>query len=148
MRHFRVLPLMLLVALGFQPWLAADLSADAAREAALQFGEALKSSDTTLLRAILPQQGRIRLNLQCLGPVEGFFSSGQAEALFREFLEQGSVRSFEVIDLELDSRSFAIARGRSHLTDREGRPARVDIHLAFQPEGGRWVLREVRETKS
>jgi hypothetical protein len=125
----------------------AELSTDEARGAALQFGQSLMSSDITLLRTILPAQGKVRLNLHCLGPAEGFFSSGQVEALLREFLEQGSIRSFDLIGLEYDPQHFAIAHGRSLLTDREGRSARVDIYLAFQPEGVGWVLREVRETQ-
>jgi hypothetical protein len=120
---------------------------DQARGAALKFGQALKGGEVSHLRDILPAQGKVRLNLHCLGPAEGFFSAGQVEALLREFLEQGSIRSFDLIGLEHDPQHFAIAHGRSLLTDREGRPARIDIYLSFQPEGDRWVLREVRETE-
>jgi hypothetical protein len=126
--------------------LAAEPSSDGARAAALQFGRALKSNDVTLLRSILPAQGKVRLNLHFLGPAEGFYSPGQVEALLREFLEQGSIRSFDLVGLDHDPNHFAIAHGRSLLTDRDGRPARAEIYLAFQPEDERWVLREVRET--
>jgi hypothetical protein len=147
LRYFCATLLLTLLAGG--SFLAADQdpAIDQARGAALKFGQALMSDDVSLLRAILPEQGKVRLNLHCLGPAEGFFSSGQVEALLREFLEQGSIRSFDLIGLDHDPNHFAIAHGRSLLTDREGRPARIDIYLAFQPEGDRWVLREVRETE-
>jgi hypothetical protein len=145
-RYLYAVLLLLLVAGAAGADEAPVPSTDAARGAAMQFGQALKSGDVTLLRAILPAQGKVRLNLHCLGPAEGFFSSGQVEALLREFLEQGSIRSYDLIGIENDPEHFAIAHGRSLLTDREGRSARVDIYLAFQPEGDRWVLREVRET--
>jgi hypothetical protein len=147
LRHFYATLLVLLLA-GWPVVAAAeDPAIDQARGAALKFGQALKSGDVSLLRAILPDQGKVRLNLHCLGPAEGFFSSGQVEALLREFLEQGAIRSFDLIRLDHDPEHFAIAHGRSLLTDREGRPARIDIYLAFQPESDRWVLREVRETE-
>jgi len=138
---------MLLVAGVLGAAAAEGPSIDQARSASLQFGQALKSGDVSLLRAILPSQGKVRLNLHCLGPAEGFYSSGQVEELIREFLGQGSIRSFDLIGLDQDPQHFAIAHGRSLLTDREGRPARIDLYLAFQPEDERWVLREVRETE-
>jgi hypothetical protein len=125
----------------------AGLSADEARDAALKIGESLKNSDLGTLRAFLPSQGKIRLNLGCLGPVEGFFSSSQVEALLGDFLRQGSIRSFDLLALEFDPQHYAMAHARASLTDRQGHPARVDIHLAFQPEQERWVLREIRETR-
>jgi hypothetical protein len=139
--------LAVLIVFGVVSAAADDLSSDAARKSAMQFGQALKEADVGILRTILPAQGKVRLNLHCLGPAEGFFSPGQVEALLREFLEQGSIRSFDLVGLDHDPKHFAIAHGRSLLTDREGRPARVEIYLAFQPEGKRWVLREVRETR-
>ena len=145
MRYFCATLLIMLLAGALVVAAAVDPAIDQARDAALKFGQALKSGDVSHLRAILPAQGKVRLNLHCLGPAEGFFSSGQVEALLLEFLEQGSIRSFDLIGLDHDPKHFAIAHGRSHLTDSEGRPARVDIYLAFQPEGERWVLREVRE---
>jgi hypothetical protein len=125
----------------------AGLTTEEARDAALKIGESLKNSDLQTLRAFLPYQGKVQLNLVCLGPVEGFFSSSQVEALLGDFLSQGSFRSFDLLAMENDPRHYAMAHARASLTDRQGHPARVDIHLAFQPEDERWVLREIRETR-
>lgn len=125
----------------------AGLTTDEARDAALKIGESLKNSDLATLRAFLPSQGKVRLNLLCLGPVEGFYSSSQVEALLGDFLKQGSIRSFDLLVMEFDPQHYAMAHARASLTDRQGHPARVDIHLAFQPEQERWVLREIRETR-
>jgi hypothetical protein len=125
----------------------AGLTSDEARDAALKIGESLKNSDLPTLRAFLPSQGKVRLNLVCLGPVEGFFSASQVEALLGDFLKQGSIRSFDLLVMEFDPQHFAMAHARASLTDRQGHPARVDIHLAFQSEDERWVLREIRETR-
>jgi len=140
--------LALLVCLFWSPGVAAqELGEDAAREAALQFGLALKQGDPSALRAVLPQRGKVLLRLQVLGPEDGSFSPGQVEALLQDFFRQGSARSFDLLSVEHDPQRYALARGRAMLTDRQGRPARVDLHLAFQPEDGRWVLREIRETR-
>jgi hypothetical protein len=117
-----------------------------ARAAALIFGKALTEGDAALLRTILPQRGKIQVRLIALGPGEGFYSAGQVESLIRDFLEQGSVASFELLGVEHDADRYALARGRAMLTDRQGRSVRAGLHLAFQPEEGRWVLREIRET--
>lgn len=138
---------VLLVLIAAAAPAGAGLTSDEARDAALKIGESLMNSDLPTLRAFLPAQGKVRLNLVCLGPVEGFFSSGQVEALLRDFLKQGSIRSFDLLVMEFDPRHFSIAHARASVTDREGRPARVDFYIALQPEDDRWVLREIRETR-
>ncbi len=124
----------------------AGLTTAEARDAALKIGESLKNSDLSTLRDFLPAQGKVRLNLLCLGPIEGFFSSSQVEALLGDFLKEGSINTFDLLVMEFDPQRYAMAHSRASLTDRQGHPARVDIHLAFQPEEERWVLREIRET--
>jgi hypothetical protein len=47
---------------------------------------------------------------------------------------------------ESDGRRSALAHGRAAITDRDGRQGRIGLHLGFEPEGERWVLREVKET--
>lgn len=139
--------LLALACLASLPSRAAEALGEAeARSAAQQVGSALKQGNPSLLRAVLPARGNVQLRLQVLGPVDGSFSPGQAEALLRDFFRQGSASSFELLSVEHDPQRYALARGRAMLTDRQGRPACVDLHLAFQPEDGRWVLREIRET--
>jgi hypothetical protein len=119
-----------------------------ARAAAARFGQALEQGDAALLKDLLPARGKVQLRLDLLGPGDGFFSPNQVLALLSGFLDQGSVNSFDLVRVEFDENRYALAYGRAELVDRTGRPARVDLQLAFQPEDGRWVLREMRETKS
>ncbi len=121
-------------------------SEEEARKGARLFGQALTTGQAAMMRPLLPPNGKVHLTLDRFGPEEGFFGASQVEALFSDFLSQGSVRSFEVLRLECDGAALALANGRAVLTDRQGRPARVLVHLAFQPEGGRWAIREIKET--
>jgi hypothetical protein len=137
-------------AFAFAAWTTPALSqapdAEAARSAARHFGQSLVASRPSALRAILPEHGNVRLVLTRLGPENGSFGASQVEALFGDFLSVGQVRSFELVRLQSDGTSSALAQGRAVIVDRDGRPGRVALHLAFEPEGSRWVLREVKET--
>ena len=117
-----------------------------AKTAAHTFGSALVAGKAEGLRPILPREGRVHLTLIRLGPEEGLFGARQVEAVFRDFLAEGSVVSFEIMRCESDRERSALAHGRATVLDREGRKARVGFHLGFEPEGDRWVLREVKET--
>ncbi len=140
------------VVLALAPWCLPQAPAFAAageeqaRAAAEAFGRALVRGQASSLRAVLPERGKVHLVLNRMGPEEGFYGAGQVEALFRDFLAAGAVTSFEVSRLESDGHSSTLVHSRAQIKDREGRPARVALHLAFQPEDGRWVLREVKET--
>ncbi len=125
---------------------AATTGEEDARKAARLFGQALTSGQASMLRPILPEGGKIHLAASRLVPEEGYFGASQVEALLGDFLSQGSVRSFELLRLESDGKTNALAHARAVLTDRQGRPARLGIHLAFQAEQDRWVLREIKET--
>lgn len=113
--------------------------------AAESFGQALVTKQTGALRKVLPDTGKVELSLVRLGPEEGSFGPTQVEALFRDFLRTGSVKSFELAAAEGDCRSHGLVRARVALVDRQGSPARVGLHLVFQLEAGRWVLRGIRE---
>ena len=117
-----------------------------ARRSARLFGQALTSGQASRLRPILPSSGKIHLAVSRLVPEEGYFGASQVEALIADFLSQGSVRSFEVLRLESDGKTNALARARAVLTDREGRPVRLGIHLSFKTEDDHWVVREIKET--
>ncbi len=117
-----------------------------ARKAARLFGQALTSGQASMLRPILPDGGKVHLAASRLVPEEGYFGASQVEALLGDFLSQGSVRSFELLRLESDGKTNALVQARAVATDRQGRPARLGIHLAFQAEQNRWVLREIKET--
>jgi hypothetical protein len=128
--------------------LPSPLAADGeqqAKVAALEFGRALTRADTSSMPSTLPSRGKVRLRLVRFGPEDGSYSAEQVQALFKEFLRHGSVRSFDLLRLQSASDQYALAHARARIVDRDGRPAEVDLHLTFQPEGGRWVLREIRE---
>jgi hypothetical protein len=95
---------------------------------------------------VLPDQGRVRLKLLHLGPEEGSYSPDQVEALFNNFLLEGEVRSFDLVRMNCSDDQFALVDARVQLIDREGRPQRSGLHITFQPEQARWVLREIRES--
>jgi hypothetical protein len=117
-----------------------------AKTAALEFGRALKSGDVSLMRRVLPSRGKVRLRLLRLGPEEGSYSADRVQAVFKDFLRQGAVRSFDLLRLQCASEQFALVHARTRIADRDGRPGEVDLHVTFQPEGDQWVLREIRET--
>ena len=117
-----------------------------AKIAALKFGSALTRGDASALKAVLPAQGRVGLRLVRFGPEEGSYSAEQVEALFKDFLRQGEVRSFDLLRLQCATDQFTLVHARAGVNDREGRPREIDLHLTFRPEGDRWVLRESRET--
>ena len=119
---------------------------DGARAAAMTFGNALVTAKVEALRPILPERGRVHLSLIRLGPEEGLFGSRRVEALFREFLARGAMASFEITRCESGGGRSALAHGTATITDRDGRNGRIVLHLGFELEGARWVLREVKET--
>jgi hypothetical protein len=121
-------------------------SEEQVRTAALVFGRALARDDAPAMRSILPSRGKVRLRLIRFGPEEGTYSAEQVQALFNDFLRLGTVRSFDLLRLQSAGDQYALAHARARVVDRDGRPADVDLHLTFQPEGERWVLREIRET--
>ena len=119
---------------------------DGAREAATTFGRALVSNKPSSLMPILPQQGRVHVTLVRLGPEDGRFGANQVVALFRDVLATGKFTSFEIVRCETDGSRSALAHATASIVDRDGRTGRIGVHLAFEPESGRWVLREVKET--
>jgi hypothetical protein len=119
---------------------------DDVRRAGEAFGQALLSRQAPALRKLLPEKGKVELSLARFGPEDGSFAPPQVEALFRDFLGAGSVRGFEIEHVEGDCRAHGVVRARVALVDRLGSPGRVGLHLVFQLEAGRWVLRGIRET--
>lgn len=119
---------------------------DDPRKAAESFGRALTTANPRSLRPLLPGKGKVRLELDRLGPQNGWYGGSQVEAIFGDFLAEGTVSSFEILRVDGDDRCYGLVRGRAILTDRGGRPARVVVHLSFELETERWVLREIKET--
>ena len=122
------------------------LGEEQVKRVALEFGQALTRGEAAKLRAVLPARGKVHLRLVHLGPEEGAYSAGQVEAVFKSFLRQGVVRSFDLLRLECASDQYALAHARANVADRDGRRVQIDLRLSFQPEDDRWVLREIRET--
>jgi len=141
----RVLHALALLACVVSVCLAADGPSEV-RQAAQRVGQALQSKQPAALRKLLPDTGKVELSLARLGPEDGAFAPPQVEALFRDFLASGSVRSFEVVRVEGECKAHGVAHAQASVVDRQGSPARVGLHLTFQMEEGRWVLRGMRET--
>ena len=142
----RAAPSCIVVVLALALGAAASGATDGAREAAAGFGRALLASNAGSLLPLLPQQGRVHVTLLRLGPEDGRFGANQVVALFRDVLASGKIATFEILRCETDGSRSALAHATASIVDREGRSGRIGIHLAFEPEGGRWVLREVKET--
>lgn len=122
-----------------------DACHDRVRAVADAFGQGLRDAGT--LRGLLPTRGKVRLHLIHLGAEDGAFSASQVDALLRDFAERGAVNRFEVARVETERDAcVAVVTCRVALTDRDGRPARVDLRLSIQPEDDRWVVREIRES--
>jgi hypothetical protein len=145
-RQLQLALALVFVALFARAVVAEGPDEQAARRAVDRFGAALVRGDVTQLREILPAKGKVQLKLVRMGPEDGFFSSSQVEALLRDFLTLGSVGRFEATRVEYDPQGGALASARVELKDKHGSPSTVGVHLAFQPEGQTWVLREIRET--
>jgi len=138
---------VLLAAAMLLPSPHAQTDEQQAKIAALQFGQALTRADTSALKSILPSRGKVKLLLICFGPEEGSYSADQVRTLFKDFLRQGEVRSFDLLRLNCADDQFTLVHARTRVADRDGRPREVDLRLTFQPEDDRWVLREIRETR-
>ncbi len=124
----------------------APADADPVRVAARLFGQAFVRAEPALLAPLLPKEGKVRMHLGCLGPESGVFSPAQVQALLRDFLLSGAVRSFDVLRIDDADPRFAWILGRATVKDREGRLHQVGFHLTLRPENGHWVLEEIRET--
>ena len=138
---FLLLVLPVAIAVSQEP-----IGEEQAKTAALEFGRALVKGDVSLLRSVLPTRGKIRLRLLKLGPEEGAYGASQVQAVLKDFLRHGAVRTFDLLRLDCASEQYALVHARSKVADRNGRPAEIDLHLSFQVEAGRWVLQEIRET--
>lgn len=146
MRGCPAASILLLTAALTIPSSAAEIGDEEAKTAALRFGRALTTGDVSRLESILPERGKIRLRLTGFGPAAGSYSADQVATIFKNFLREGAVRSFDLLRLECASEHFAFVHARARVIDRDGRPAAIDLHLTFQPEEAHWVLREIRET--
>ena len=106
----------------------------------------MTGGDASVMRPLLPQKGKVQLELVRLGPETGSFSAKQVEALLGGFYAQGSVQHFKSLRVEHGAHGVALAATRLDLIDKEGRAASVELQLVFKAEGANWVLREIRET--
>lgn len=139
---------LILAIVAIAPPLAANDRAEAeVRAAADTFGAALSSARLDGLEPLLPERGKVRMRLICMGPEDGHFSRGQVQALLDDFLgDGGSVSAFKVLSVDGAGTPYAMVRARGLAVDRFGRGTALDLHLGFVRESDRWVLREIRET--
>ena len=115
------------------------------RQTVETFGKALVDGDAGKLSVALPATGKVRVHLVRLGPQDGALRGGQLGAVLQDFLERGSVTSFEIRTIE-QSKTLALATAVVGLVDAGGSRAKVGLHLSLEPENDLWVLREIRES--
>ena len=147
MNRVLAMTILALAAWATPTWAESGGGDEAVQRCATKFGTALRAGNVSELRSILPSRGKVQVRLERFGPEEGFFSASQVEAIFVNFLKRSSLESFEIRHVEYDSTGYALVRGRAELVDPSGRREQVELRLALQPEGGNWVLREIRETR-
>lgn len=138
--------ILLGISVAVSTWANADACRERVREVATAFGDALTGASS--LRPWLPAKGKVRLHLVRMGAEDGYFSSSQVDALLQDFLDRGAVRSFEIARVEAEREDcIAVVTSRLAVTDSDGRPSRVELRLSIHPEGERWVVREIRESR-
>lgn len=143
----RLLAISLVSALVVFAAPARSAGAEEARAAAERFGAALSAADGEVLRDLLPRKGKVRLRLVRLaGPEEGSYSAEQVESLLLTFLEGAELRDFAIVRTEGNPGDYGLIHASAKLVDRNGRDIEIRLHITFEPERRRWVLRELRET--
>jgi len=147
-RRLAAAPALLLAGLlTLTGYVVAEPDEAAARDSARAFGEALTRGDASLLRPILPDKGKVRLQLEKFGSEQGYFSANQVEALLQDSLDRRRATNFEILHVESQQKGFALVHVRATLSTAGSPPQVVGLRLGMQPEDQRWVLREIRETR-
>ena len=117
-----------------------------AGQVAERFARVLNDRRPADLQEILPRSGKILISIPDAGRTAGYYGNSQVEALFTGYLAGTTFRDCRIDHIEVQDGSYARIDLTANRTGPDGEPAAVVYRLALQPEQGRWVLREIRES--
>ena len=125
---------------------ASDVGEKEAHSAGQLFVRVLTSGQAARLDPILPDSGKIMVSLVGNNTRTSYFGVSQAKALLQAWLENGTGKDGKVLHVEVQDNSYARVELSIRRAVSGGAVRSVRFRLGFQPENGRWVLREIRES--
>ena len=117
-----------------------------ARGAGQLFTDVLTSGEPARLDPILPVSGKIMVSLAGENTGAGNFGVSQARALLQAWLKNGTGKDGKVLHVEVRDNRYARVELSIRRSVHGGAEQAVRFRLGLQPENGRWVLREIRES--
>jgi hypothetical protein len=141
-----LLPLLLIVLIWTPTQARLIEPTEGAGEAVNAFGQALTSGKSSALKRWFPDDGKIRVRLVQFGDEQGALRSGQLLVILQAFFERGAVDRFKIETIE-EADTIAIVIAIVQLRTTHGTRESVRLHLSFQRNGDRWVVREFREAR-
>ncbi len=123
-----------------------------ARESADVFIQAVLSGKPARLAPVLPEGGKILVSLRT--PANGkssraesaYLGVSQTRAVLKDLLSGDTLSDGRIQRIDCSENSYAQVEISFRRTPSSGLGPTVRIRLGLQPEKGRWVLREIRET--
>lgn len=138
---------LLLLCIALVPLDAASAAGEKeARGAGQLFADVLTTGQPARLDPILPASGKIMVSLAGRNAGTGYFGVSQAKALLQTWLENGTGKDGKILHVEVQDDSYARVELSIRRTVHGGAEQSARFRLGLQPENGRWVLREIRET--
>lgn len=121
-------------------------AADSFDAAVQRVASCLRDADGCDLRSILPEKGRVRLDLRRIGgDRQGSFSPGQVDAVLGGFLRRQRPTSVRVSRVREESPLFGAAQ--FELTLPGGSSGTVGLDMILQRDDRGWVVREIKEVR-
>jgi hypothetical protein len=111
---------------------------------ARRLGNSLVTESKGELAAALPSRGRIHVELDVLGPLNGNFSVDQVRLQLLDFLRDGEISSFELVANRRNS-TFARISMLLELQDRQRHTRNRRLDLDYRKEDSVWTLVAMRE---
>ncbi len=108
---------------------------------------ALLEADRSTLRTYWPNKGKVLLNLQVLGPEDGYFSSAQADVVLSGALASKRIVRLNFSNIEADEQCFAVVQGSVVVETPDGVHHDGRLRVVLQPAGESWEIREIRESR-
>jgi hypothetical protein len=143
----RIIPGLLVFAIALTGLpLPAETGRKEAGEVADRFAQALKAGEPEAIQTLLPRSGKILVSIPETGNGAGYFGKSQVAALFGRYLAEFNFSDCRIDHIEIQDSSYARVDLTANRTGPGDAVSAVVFRLALQPEQGRWVLREIRES--